>query len=72
MKRILYIVILLSGLLLMSCYRCVECEIYDEEGYYVKNYGEYCGDIITTSSYEIDADDHAYKYYGGWAECYSY
>lgn len=65
---IIFIIIILSA----SCARCVQCDIYDEEGYWVKDFGEYCGDYITTTEYEWDADDHAFQFYGGWAECYSY
>ena len=72
MKKLLLIGILLISVTFSACIevRCVVCDIYDEDGYFIKDYGEFCGSNYQREEYKDDADYHAYKYYGGWAECY--
>lgn len=72
MKRnITCTMILLLTFIFFGCaHQCVQCDIYDEYGYYVKDYGEYCGEWYMVSDYEDDAQYHAEHYYSGWAECY--
>lgn len=72
MKQILLYFILTSTIIIASCYpdRCVRCDIYDEYGDFVKDYGKFCGEYDQRQDYEEDADWHAYYYYNGWAECY--
>lgn len=71
MKLRLLLVGFVAMVFLSSCIEtCIECEIYDEYGHYVKDYGEYCSeDYHDLDAYEIDADDHAWEFYGGHADC---
>ena len=71
--------LILSGLILISftfsaCIiekdTCVVCDIYDEWGDWVKDYGEFCGSSHKAREYAEDADEHAWRYYDGYAECY--
>ena len=74
MKKLLFTGLILVSLTLSGCIiineTCVVCDIYDEYGDWVKDYGEYCGSYHKCEQFEEDADDHAFRYYRGWAECY--
>jgi hypothetical protein len=49
--------------------KCAYCDIYDENGEWVKDYGKYCGPEEIVEEFAIEADVHAEYYYDGWAEC---
>jgi len=71
MKKIFILSIaLLSFTIFSSCSKCIQCDIYDGNGDYVKDYGEYCGEDYMMDEYQEEADYHAWRFYGGWAECY--
>ena len=74
MKKLIFSGSILFSLLFSGCIiedkTCVVCDIYDKYGDWVKDYGEYCGPDSKAEQYANDADDHARKYYRGWAECY--
>jgi hypothetical protein len=74
MKKLLFIGLILTTLTFSGCIivdtECVACDIYDEYGHWVKDYGEFCGSYYECEEYEEDADRHARRFYNGWAECY--
>jgi len=74
MKKLFFSGLILISLTLSGCIidsnTCVVCDIYDNYGHWVKDYGEYCGPYYKAEQYADDADDHARKFYKGWAECY--
>jgi hypothetical protein len=77
MKRFLIkISFLLPILITCSCYTddqygCLECEIYDANGYYMENYGTEC-DVFQQDYFAEDANNYARDVYGGFAECHNY
>lgn len=69
--KIASVIVIIFSVLFLSCtHYCVQCDIYDSEGYFVKDYGEYCGEWFMVNDYEEDAQWHAEYYYGGFADCY--
>ena len=74
MKKLILLGLVLVSFTFSACIitsrTCVVCDIYDEYGDWVKDYGEFCGSEYKAEQYADDADYHAWEYYDGWAECY--
>ena len=74
-KTILFLFLIIPALLSDSCItchdcECIECEIFDEYGYYIEDYGRECGDSYDLDYFAGEADDYAWYSYGGYAECF--
>ncbi|MBN2274711.1 MAG: hypothetical protein JXR41_00825 [Bacteroidales bacterium] len=75
-KLILIFFLFIPAVLADSCIvhdgcDCIVCEIYDEFGYYIEDYGRECGDSYDLDRFAEEADDYAWYVYGGFAECFN-
>jgi hypothetical protein len=74
MKKLFIVGVILISITFSGCIiidqTCVVCDIYDKYGNFVKDYGEYCGSMHKARQYADDADQHAWDYYDGYANCY--